>query len=916
MRKNSLRFILILAISLFISDTSFAQKKDLKPDDYAQWQSISQTVLSPDGRWFSYGISLVEGDGWLAIREAGADSTEEKRFMNSFNQEFSSDNRWLAFRIGIPEEEARQRRDRNETIKYNLGIMNLETGVTDTINHIVGYEFSDDGRFLRLNKYRPNESTIRGSDVILRDLHNGTDLLLGNVAESGFNDSGNLFAMIIDSYDKTGNGLQLLNLETMSMSVLESDTAEYRSLQWNKDGTALAFMKKQKVEVYSEDTYQIYVITGIGLNPEINIFDLTERDDFPEEMRIVDYRNLQWSDDGNRLFFGIKEWTEKGAGQPDQDETSEEPEYEPDDTDAHLPATNVEVWHWRDDPIQPRQRVMSQTHLRNNFLSVWHLEEDRFVQLIDDYDHTLRLMDQQNHAVLYDPVPYQPRFRESWNDVYVVDVATGERTLVLERHENVRVSPGGNYLLYFLDDQWWSYHIPDQRHTNLTENVDTRFNNFTFISGRENENPFGAGQWAENDEWVLLYDQFDVYKAAPDGSEIERITNGAPHEIRYRQYRMSFDDSAIDPQESFYLTMFGDRTKDRGYARVDRRNNIHTLIYEPRMINRLSKADDADVYVYMEQTAVDSPNFYHTDSSFSHRVRLTDTNPQQDEYYWGHDELISFTNERGEELEGRLLYPANHEPGELYPMMVKLYERRSHLLHSYTEPSRTSAYNQRRFSSEGYFVLEPDITYELRRPGMSAVESVVPAVKKVLEKGMVHEDQIGITGHSWGGYQANFIITQTDLFASAVAGAPLTNMISMYNSVYWNTGIPDATIFEVNQGRFPDPYWQDWDNFIENSPIFQMQNTVTPLLLKFGTDDGAVDFNQGVELYNTMRRMEKPFVMLVYDGENHSLGRRENQIDFTNRAFEWHDHFIRGEDPADWIIHGLPFIERPEMNRN
>jgi dipeptidyl aminopeptidase/acylaminoacyl peptidase len=248
--------------------------------------------------------------------------------------------------------------------------------------------------------------------------------------------------------------------------------------------------------------------------------------------------------------------------------------------------------------------------------------------------------------------------------------------------------------------------------------------------------------------------------------------------------------------------------------------------------------------------------------------------------------------------------------------MVKLYERRSHFLHSYTPPSRTSAYNQRRFSSEGYFVLEPDITYELRRPGMSAVESVVPAVKKVLETGMVHEDQIGITGHSWGGYQANFIITQTDLFASVVAGAPLTNMISMYNSVYWNTGIPDATIFEVNQGRFPDPYWQDWDNFVENSPIYQMQNTETPLLLKFGTDDGAVDFNQGVELYNTMRRMEKPFVMLVYDGENHSLGRRENQIDFANRAFEWHDHFILGKEPADWIIHGLPYLERPEMNQN
>lgn len=918
MRPSPLRSLAMIFILLFISTSLAAQHKDLKPEDYAQWQSIAQSELSPDGDWFSYNISLVEGDGWLVIKQIGSDN--KHIFENSFAHQFSDNNRWIAFRIGLPEKEARQKRESQKTLKYQLGLMDLHSAEVDTFNNISAYQFSHDGRYLVMHKYRPDESSIRGSDIILRDLESGTNQLFGNVAENEFNKDGTLLALLIDSHEKLGNGVHLIHLENMSTRVLESDEAEYRSLTWNDDGSSLAFLKVSPDDAYQEDSHKIYAFSQLDSEPEKKVFNPMARDDFPGDTRIVNYRTLQWSEDGERLFFGIKEWTRdesEETGSDEEDENGEEEmemeDEEEEDPDNHLSPTNVEIWHWRDDQIQPRQRVMSHSHLEANFLSVWHLEDDRFVQLINDYNHTFLLLHKQKYVLLYDPEPYQPRFRENWNDVYIIDVTDGERHKVLERHENVRSSPGGEYLLYFLDDHWWSYHIPEDLHINLTESMESRFNNYTFISGRENDQPFGAGQWAEGDEWVIIYDEFDIYKASPDGSGVERITQGAEDQIRYRQLRMDLEEPALDPYEPFYATMFGDRTKERGYARIDRRNRTETLIYEPAVINRLTKAENADAYIYMSQTAVDSPNFFYTDGSFTETTRITDTNPQQEEYFWADDELISFTNDRGEELEGRLIYPANYQKGETYPMMVYIYERRSQTMHNYSMPSRTSPYNQRRFSSEGYFVFEPDITYELRRPGMSAVESVVPAVNTVLETGMIDETKIGLTGHSWGGYQTNFIITQTNMFASAVAGAPLTNMISMYNSVYWNSGIPDATIFEISQGRFPDPYWQDWDNFVENSPIFNIENTETPLLLKFGTDDGAVDFNQGVELYSTMRRMEKPFVMLVYEGENHSLGRRENQIDYANRAFEWHDHFILGKEPADWIINGMPYIERPEI---
>ena len=710
-----------------------------------------------------------------------------------------------------------------------------------------------------------------------------------------------------------------LDLQNMVTRVLESDTDEFSSLTWHDDENRLAFLKKIENEDYEDATHHIFAASGLSESPRINRFDPAEINGFPNDYRVVDYRSLRWSDDGRRLFFGIKEWEKKEETPADttdessEDEQDEKKEEEDEDPDAHLDPTNVEVWHWQDDRIQPRQQVMESRDLESNFLSVWHIDENRFVQLMDNHEHSATLTGDQMHAILYDPTPYYPRFRESWNDVYVVDVADGSQRQVLERHEFVQSSPGGNYLLYFRDNDWWSYDIRDDRHRNLTDDVDTRFNNYTFVSGREQDRPFGSGQWAEEDEWVLLYDEFDIYKAEPDGRNIERITNGSADEIRYRQQRIDYENDALDPREPFYTNMFGDKTKDRGYARIDRRNRVETLIYESKMIARLDKAEDEDIFVYQMETAVDSPDIFLVDASFGDPEALTNTNPQQEDVHWAGDELISFENDRGVELEGRLLYPANYDPDKTYPMMVYIYERRSQTMHNYNIPTRTSPYNQRRFSSEGFFVFEPDITYELRQPGVSAVQSVVPAVEKVLETGMINEDQIGLTGHSWGAYQTAFIITQTDLFSSAVAGAPLTNMVSMYNSIYWNSGTPDATIFEISQGRFPDPYWQDWDNFIDNSPIFNIDQTVTPLMVMFGTEDGAVDFNQGVELYITMRRMGKPHVMLVYEGENHSLARRENQIDYATRAFEWHRHYTLGEEPPEWIKSGLPHVERPEV---
>jgi acetyl esterase/lipase len=193
------------------------------------------------------------------------------------------------------------------------------------------------------------------------------------------------------------------------------------------------------------------------------------------------------------------------------------------------------------------------------------------------------------------------------------------------------------------------------------------------------------------------------------------------------------------------------------------------------------------------------------------------------------------------------------------------------------------------------------------------VECVVPAVEEVLKTGMIDKDRVGLVGHSWGAYQTSFIVTQTDLFSAGIAGAPLTNMMSMAVSVYWNSGQTNAWIFAQSQGRMDKPFWRDVDNYVRNSPIHGLDNLNTPLLIAFGDKDGAVDWGQGVQMYNAARWAGKDdLVMLVYPGENHSLRKEENMVDYHYRVLEWFGHYLKEKEAPKWITEGKSYLDRKE----
>ena len=423
--------------------------------------------------------------------------------------------------------------------------------------------------------------------------------------------------------------------------------------------------------------------------------------------------------------------------------------------------------------------------------------------------------------------------------------------------------------------------------------------------------PRGIAGWLEDDAGVLVYDKYDVWRLAPDASSAERLTDGTTGQIVHRYVRLDTEEEFIDPDEWIYLSLFGERTKLSGHARMRLGREPEMLVFREQRVSRLARAEDADVYVYRQESFEDSPDLFVGGSELHDAGQVTHTNPFHDDFGWGRSELVDFESATGKELQGVLLYPASYDASQQYPMIVYTYEILSNRLHWYVSPSERSYYNFSVFTHNGYFVLLPDIVYRARDPGRSAVEAVEPAVQSIVERGLVDPARIGLVGHSWGGYQAAYIPTQTNIFAAAVAGAPLTNFLSMMGAIHWNPGLPETSHWETGQARMEVPFWEDFEAHVRNSPAAFVNQLETPMLMMFGDADGVVDWHQGIEFYNFARRAgKKDFVLLVYPGEDHSLRQKQNQIDYQRRILQWFGHYLKGKEAPTWITDGVSHLER------
>jgi dipeptidyl aminopeptidase/acylaminoacyl peptidase len=323
------------------------------------------------------------------------------------------------------------------------------------------------------------------------------------------------------------------------------------------------------------------------------------------------------------------------------------------------------------------------------------------------------------------------------------------------------------------------------------------------------------------------------------------------------------------------------------------------------------KAKKADKIIWQEMSFIEYPDLHISNIDFTDEITISDANPQQKDFLWGSVELMTWTSADGNELDGLLYKPENFNQDSTYPMIIYFYERYSNKLHAhYTPKPSRSTVNFTYYASNGYLVFVPDIIYETGFPGQGAYNSVVSGAIHLMENPWLDKAHIGIQGQSWGGYQVAYLVTQTNMFAAAMAGAPVSNMTSAYGGIRWGSGMSRMFQYEGSQSRIGGTLWEKPWRYIENSPIFFADKVETPLLIMHNDEDGAVPWYQGIELFVALRRLNKPVWMLTYNGAPHNLKRRADCKDLSIRMQQFFDHYLKGAAAPFWMEYGVPALEK------
>ena len=246
-------------------------------------------------------------------------------------------------------------------------------------------------------------------------------------------------------------------------------------------------------------------------------------------------------------------------------------------------------------------------------------------------------------------------------------------------------------------------------------------------------------------------------------------------------------------------------------------------------------------------------------------------------------------------------------------MLVYFYERSSETLHSHPIPSPSrSTINIPYFVSNDYVVFVPDIVYTTGYPGQNAFDAIVSGSQAMINKGFINPKAVGIQGQSWGGYQVGYLVTRTNMFAAAGAGALVSNMTSAYGGIRWESGMSRMFQYEKTQSRIGGTLWEKPFQYIENSPVFFATKVETPLFMMHNDNDGAVPWYQGIEYFTALRRLNKPVWMVNYNGDAHNL-RGEywgNRVDLSIRLAQFFDHYLKGAPMPKWMKDGIPAINK------
>jgi dipeptidyl aminopeptidase/acylaminoacyl peptidase len=931
---------------LVVSACSFSQKKPLDHSVYDGWNAIRGTALSNDGRWITYTVAPQEGDAKVEVRQLpdGKTFTIER----GSNVQFTNDSKFLLATIVPPRAEVREAQRKKvkaeDMPKNSLLILDLTSGEKTELARVTSFQSSAED--IGWIAYRPEppkpeptkpeppkaeparaaEQKPEGAEaakqpepakpkkksdhrvgevIVLRHLPTGKEERLEDVASYRFSKDGTVFVYSISNKDGDKDGIVWYRLTDGERRPVVTQLGRYTRITLHDDTKRVAFLTDKDDYEAKQPSRSLYLY-----DPQPNQTRLLAKEGssgLPQGDWIAD-ANLSFSDKATRVFFNTQS---KPAEEEKKDETPEDE------------RVVVDIWHWQDERMMPQQLLQATAERNRSYQAVVHLDSGRIVPLETEAMRSVTVGEKGDGrwAIGRDDKPYRilVSWDTSYSDIYLIDVTTGERTKLYEKVQGgMSFSPGGRYLFGYnmSTGELLAYDLATRTQTDLAKRIPHPIVNELF-DNPGNPGIYGIAGWTKDDGRVLVYDQFDIWSVDPSGKAASvNVTGGYGRvaQMRFRYVRIDPEEEYIDPSKPAYFTAFDTRTKHGGYAwgSVGAPQTPRQVVLQPKSFGSLAKAKNADVVTFTQQCFVEFPDVWVAENlNFQNPRKLSNANPQQAEYNWGTAELFTWTSLDGERLQGLLIKPEDFDPAKKYPMIAYFYERSSDGLYSYRTPAPSaSTVNLSMYASNGYVMFVPDIPYKIGYPGESAVNAIMPGVTAILDRGFVDPKRVGVQGQSWGGYQTAYLITESNLFAAACAGAPVANMLSAYGGIRWGSGLVRQMQYEKGQSRIDGSIWQQPMRYIENSPLFFLDKVQTPLLIMHNDKDGAVPWYQGIELYAGLRRLGKPVWLVNYNNEDHNLVQRHNRKDWSVRMQQFFDHYLKGAPAPRWLVDGLPATEK------
>jgi dipeptidyl aminopeptidase/acylaminoacyl peptidase len=912
-----------------------AQKTDKKPltvSDFASWKVINNPIISNNGNLVAFEINPQKGDGNLVLQFL--DSKKADTLARGFDARFSPESDFMVYKIKQPEDSIRNAKkkklEKDQMPKDSIGILILKHKKRYVFPNLRQYSLPKENArwiaFLTDTKKEekkkeseeiPNQSVQKKvkeknaeekCQLIVFQATSGDTVSFDDIAEFYCSPKGQNITFI-RQFKKPSDQSQIVVFDTQNgkSKVLFSHSGTAKKVTSDENGTQVGFLFS--TDTIKEKVFSLYY--GLVAEDEPKPVVSSDSKGLPVGWSPSEFGDLSFSENGDRLYFG----------------TNSEPQPEPKDTLLDDEKPVVDIWNWKDKELQSEQKINLEKEKKRNYKAVYLIGKKEIIQLGDPTvrDINLTKKGNVNIALGSDPSPY--KLESSWTgrtdaDYYLVDVETGTRQSLIRNKSMVSLSPAGNFAVWFdpSDSSYYarSTNLNSGEAINLTAQIPVSFVDERWdMSG--NPPPYGIAGWSDNDKYVFIYDRYDIWRLDMEGSKVPVNATrnyGRKNFLQLRYCKLDPDEEYINTNNPVIAKAFDERNKSQGYFSVDLRNytDPHMLLMEDYKFEKLAKSKKSETLIWTRENVDEAPDLWTSNLAFEHRHKLSDANPQQKQFVWPGVRLVHWNSFSGKALEGLLYFPETIDPERKYPMIVYFYERNADNLHIYTSPSPSrSTVNRTYFTSNDYIIFVPDITYEQGYPGQSAFDAVVSGTQFVSSMfPFIDRNRIGINGQSWGGYQTAWLITQTNLFAAAMAGAPVSNMTSAYGGIRGESGLSREFQYENEQSRIGATLWDKPMQYIENSPLFYVPKIKTPLLIMHNDNDGAVPWSQGIELFSAMRRLQKPVWLLNYNNDEHNLKATSwaNRMDLTIRMKEFFDHYLKGEPEPAWMQYGIPAVKK------